>query len=104
MLMIRIIQGSVMVAIAQDDLKETEARLEALLSFDGRNHWALAEQGWLIFKKGDIENAMHLLEKAVEICGNNSTYRRRLVCFAVFMIHPLCYFGMRTLMQVRDLC
>lgn len=73
-------QGRVKVAIAQDDLKETEDRLEALLSFDNTNHWALAEKGWLDFKKGNAENAVHLLEKAVAICGNNSTYRRRLVC------------------------
>uniref|UniRef100_A0A7I4FVI3 Superkiller protein 3 n=1 Tax=Physcomitrium patens TaxID=3218 RepID=A0A7I4FVI3_PHYPA len=72
------LEGRVKVAIAQDDLKETEDRLEALLSFDNTNHWALAEKGWLDFKKGNAENAVHLLEKAVAICGNNSTYRRRL--------------------------
>lgn len=85
-LLTHIMQGRAKVAIVQDDLKETEARLEALLSFDGRNHWALAEQGWLVFKKGNIQNAVCLLEQAVEVCGDNSTYRRRLVCFAVSMI------------------
>lgn len=91
-LLTRIMQGRVKVAIAQDDLKETEARLEALLSFDGRNHWALAEQGWLVFKKGNIENAVRLLEQAVDVCGDNSTYRRRLVCFAVSINFPCSYF------------
>lgn len=80
MLLACIKQGRVRVAIAQDNLKETEDRLEALLSFDKKNHWALSEQGWLVFKKGNIENAVRLLEQAVEICGDNSTYRRRLVC------------------------
>lgn len=84
MLLIFIMQGRVKVAILQDDSKEIEARLETLLSFDDRNHWALAEKGWLVFKKGNIDNAVRLLEQAVEIRGDNSTYRRRLVC-----LHPL---------------
>ena len=80
MLLICIKQGRVKVAIAQDNLKEIEDRLEALLLFDNKNHWALAEQGWLLFKNGNIGNAVRLLEQAVEVCGDNSTYRRRLVC------------------------
>lgn len=80
MLSISIKQGRAKVAIAQDNLKESEDRLEALLLFDSKNHWALAEQGWLVFKKGNLENAVRLLEQAVEVCGDNSTYRRRLVC------------------------
>ncbi|KAG0566179.1 hypothetical protein KC19_7G044100 [Ceratodon purpureus] len=72
------LEGRVKVAIAQGNPEETEDRLEALLSFDDKNHWALSEQGWLIFKKGNIEKAVRLLEQAVEVCGDNSTYRRRL--------------------------
>ena len=68
------------VALAEGDVVVAEERLEALLCLNEQSHWALAEQGWLEFQKGSLEKSLNLLERAVELCGHDSSYRRRLVC------------------------
>lgn len=84
------------IALAQGNLDEAEEMLDTVLSVNNQSHWALAEQGWLAFQKGMLDKALHLLEQAVEICGDNSTYRRRLVCIKVFA----CLLVVRRIMSV----
>jgi superkiller protein 3 len=42
------------------------------------SHEALADRGWVAFQQGSVDEAVKLLEQAVNLCSDNSSYHRRL--------------------------
>jgi len=61
------------------------------------SHEALADRGWVAFQQGSVDEAVKLLEQAVNLYGDNSSYHRRLVLLLLlqhllFVSHPLIYF------------
>ncbi len=61
------------------------------------SHEALADRGWVAFQQGSVDEAVKLLEQAVNLCGDNSSYHRRLVLLLLllhllFVSHPLIFF------------
>lgn len=89
------------IALAQGNLDDAEEMLDNVLSVNNQSHWALAEQGWLAFQKGMLDKALHLLEHAVEICGDKSTYRRHLVCIKVVTCLQLSGESCQKLLEVQ---
>ncbi len=61
------------------------------------SHEALADRGWVAFQQGSVDEAVKLLEQAVNLCSDNSSYHRRLVLLLLllqllFVSHPLIFF------------
>ncbi|KAJ7518221.1 hypothetical protein O6H91_21G059300 [Diphasiastrum complanatum] len=72
------LEGMAKIAVAEGNWEEGISRLKAVLSYDGDNHWALAELGWLEFQKGIFSQARVKLEKAVTLCPNIAIYHYKL--------------------------
>lgn len=68
-------------------MEVASARLNAVLSLNAHSHWALAEQGWLAFQKGDQQDAIQFLEQAVAAQPGDASYHRRLVHVSTLFVH-----------------
>jgi hypothetical protein len=73
------------VALAQGEVEVARARLDTLLSLNSQSHWALAEHGWLAFRRGALQDSMQFLEQACALQPNDASYHRRLVSFLLFV-------------------
>lgn len=71
-------EGLIKICLAKEVFEEAECKLEELLALDANNHWALAELGWLVFQRGDFDNAYTLLVEAVHGQPDIASYHYRL--------------------------
>ncbi|KAH9287903.1 hypothetical protein KI387_032020, partial [Taxus chinensis] len=72
------IEGQIKISLAKECFEEARCKLEKLLVLDPSNHWALAELGWLVFERGNLDDGLTLLAEAVNRNPDIAIYHHRL--------------------------
>lgn len=78
-------------ALAGGEMELARARLNTVLSLNPQSHWALAEQGWLAFQRGEQKEAVQYLEQAIAFHPSDASHHRRLVCF--YSVHLVQHYN-----------
>jgi tetratricopeptide (TPR) repeat protein len=84
-------QGQIRADRSTGDNEKASMTLVTLLNLDNKNSWALAEQGWIAYQKRDFEQAINLMEQAVNLNPESACYHYRLVCFLPSVKHDFSF-------------